>query len=109
MVVFVLIALILVVVSITLINSPEEESEACLNAGYRWDPVQEKCIKFGKQIYCSQVYGDVCYEIYQPVCGWFDTNKVRCVKYPCADTFSNDCFACSNENVLFYTQGECPT
>ena len=51
---------------------------------------------------------DVCIELYQPVCGWFDSAKIQCVKYPCAQTFSNRCFACQNANILFWTEGECP-
>jgi len=51
----------------------------------------------------------MCYEIYQPVCGWFNSTKVQCVTYPCAQTFSNDCFACQNQNVAYYTQGKCPS
>src|SRR3989344_1398931 len=50
----------------------------------------------------------VCIELYQPVCGWLDPNKIQCIKYPCAQTFSNSCFACMNENVLYWTEGECP-
>lgn len=38
---------------------------------------------------------DACIEIYQPVCG----NDAR--EYP------NSCFACMNENVIFYLEGEC--
>lgn len=51
---------------------------------------------------------DACIEIYQPVCGWNDPEKIQCIKFPCADTFSNSCFACMDENVLYYTEGECP-
>ena len=40
---------------------------------------------------------DACIEIYQPVCG-FPINK----------TFSNSCFACMDENVIYHTRGECP-
>ncbi len=50
---------------------------------------------------------DVCIELYAPVCGWFGS-EIKCIKYPCAQTFSNSCFACSNGNVEYYTQGECP-
>ena len=51
---------------------------------------------------------DVCYTIYRPVCGWFNPEKIQCIKYPCAETFDNDCVACSKENVLYWTDGKCP-
>ncbi len=57
---------------------------------------------------CPAETGEFCIELYQPVCGYFDPKKIQCIKYPCAQTFSNSCFACSNENVLYYTDGECP-
>lgn len=52
--------------------------------------------------------GQFCTEIYSPVCGWFDSNKIKCIKYPCANTYSNRCFACHEENVKYITQGVCP-
>ena len=52
---------------------------------------------------------DACIEIYQPVCGWSDPEKIVCVTFPCASTFSNSCFACQDENVLYWTEGECPS
>jgi len=51
---------------------------------------------------------DACIEIYQPVCGWNDPEKIKCIKYPCAQTYSNSCFACQDENVLYWTESECP-
>jgi len=51
---------------------------------------------------------DFCIEIYQPVCGWNDPDKIKCITYPCAQTYSNSCFSCMDENVLYYTEGECP-
>jgi len=51
---------------------------------------------------------DACIEIYQPVCGWNDPEKIQCIKFPCANTYSNSCFACTDENVLYYTEGVCP-
>lgn len=39
---------------------------------------------------------DACIEIYQPVCGM-----------PIKQTFSNSCFACSDESVIYYIEGEC--
>lgn len=51
---------------------------------------------------------EACIEIYQPVCGWSDPEKIQCIKFPCANTYSNSCFACMDENVLYYTEGVCP-
>lgn len=51
---------------------------------------------------------DACIEIYQPVCGWSDPDKIKCIKFPCASTYSNSCFACMDENVLYYTREVCP-
>jgi hypothetical protein len=44
---------------------------------------------------------------YRPVCGWFD-ESVQCLTYPCAQTYSNPCMACTNEQVRGWTEGECP-
>lgn len=64
-----------------------------------------------KENFCSENSKKVemCIEIYKPVCGWYDSEKIQCVKYPCAKTFSNDCFACMNENVKYWTEGSCPS
>ncbi|MFQ5531359.1 MAG: hypothetical protein ACE5ES_01960 [Candidatus Nanoarchaeia archaeon] len=60
-------------------------------------------------ILCSQESrnAQACIEIYQPVCGFV---KVECITTPCnldPQTFSNSCFACMNDRVQYYTQGEC--
>jgi hypothetical protein len=55
----------------------------------------------------SQRNSDVCYELYKPVCGYL---QVECITTPCdlqPQTFSNDCFACSNSRVKYYTEGAC--
>jgi hypothetical protein len=59
--------------------------------------------------YCTQEQrnADACIEIYQPVCGWNNEN-IQCIRYPCAQTYSNSCFACIDENVAYWTEGECP-
>ena len=52
----------------------------------------------GKVKYSCQLEArnaDACFEIYQPVCG----NDAR--DYP------NSCFACMNEHVAFYFEGQC--
>ncbi len=51
----------------------------------------------------------VCTLQYQPVCGWFDPSKIQCIKYPCAIVFGNQCQACQHPDVIYTTQGECPT
>lgn len=51
---------------------------------------------------------EICTMEYRPVCGWFDSTKIQCVKYPCANTYSNPCQACANEEVISWTEGECP-
>lgn len=60
--------------------------------------------------YCSSDSrnGSVCTAIYKPVCGWFNATKIQCIKFPCAQTFSNSCAACHNTDVSYWTEGECP-
>lgn len=50
---------------------------------------------------------DACIEIYKPICGWFNSS-INCIKYPCAQTYSNECFACINPSVEYWTDGMCP-
>ncbi len=57
----------------------------------------------------EQRKADFCTEEYAPVCGWSDPAKIQCIRYPCAQTFSNICNACKDENVAYYTVGECPS
>ncbi|MCX8202491.1 MAG: hypothetical protein N3G74_01645 [Candidatus Micrarchaeota archaeon] len=51
---------------------------------------------------------EVCIAVYEPVCGWF-SQPIKCVRYPCAATYSNACFACMDEKVEYWTEGECPS
>ncbi|RLC45659.1 MAG: hypothetical protein DRI23_13245 [Candidatus Cloacimonadota bacterium] len=48
-----------------------------------------------QRIYCEESRPHICYEIYNPVCG--SDGK----------TYSNNCIACSNEKVEWYTEGAC--
>jgi hypothetical protein len=48
-----------------------------------------------------------CLEIFEPVCGWYN-QQIQCFRYPCAQTYSNSCFACSDAKVEYWTTGECP-
>lgn len=55
----------------------------------------------------EQKKGDVCAQVYAPVCAIVN---VQCIKEPCnpvPQTFSNECEACHNALVESYTQGEC--
>ena len=61
------------------------------------------------RVYCeeSQRQADACIEIYQPVCGYSDPEKIQCVRAPCASTYPNSCFACMDENVEYWVDGVC--
>ncbi len=43
----------------------------------------------------------------QPVCGWFN-QSIKCIKYPCAANYGNPCWACSEPQVEYWTEGPCP-
>lgn len=60
--------------------------------------------------FCTQESrnAEACTTIYSPVCGWFDPEKIQCIRYPCAQIFSNSCLACIDKQVLYWTSGECP-
>ena len=64
-----------------------------------------------KAVYCEleQRKAEACTMEYAPVCGWSDPEKIQCIRYPCAQTYGNICTACANENVAYYTVGECPS
>jgi len=59
--------------------------------------------------YCSteSISGDVCSEVAEPVCGWYNEN-INCIVYPCAQTYNNSCFACKDSQVVYWTDGSCP-
>ncbi len=51
--------------------------------------------------------GDVCAQVYAPVCARVN---IQCIKAPCnpiEQTFSNNCEACHNGLVESYSEGEC--
>ena len=59
--------------------------------------------------YCQDVERNrICLQVYQPVCGWFSPAEVQCLRYPCAKSYSNSCFACTDEKVEYWSEGECP-
>ncbi len=55
----------------------------------------------------EQKAAEVCFEIYMPVCGWFN-QSIQCIRYPCAGTYTNSCFACMDPKVDRWTEGQCP-
>ncbi len=97
-------------------KSPEECSRIQYFCAQGFQQFKDECgcgceeIQYQAQIknYCKEErQGDVCVQLYDPVCGFFDPEKIACKKEPCAETFSNNCFACLDENVLYWTEGEC--
>lgn len=70
---------------------------------------QTKSIEKGKT-YCTPESrkGEFCPTNYDPVCGWFDAQKVQCISYPCAETYSNSCFACLDAKVEYWAKNACP-
>ena len=86
----------------------------CIDPIMEMKPVEETAEKYCNSEFevintCSKESrnADACIEIYQPVCGFMDGEKIQCIRAPCANTYSNSCFACLDENVLYYTEGEC--
>jgi len=60
------------------------------------------------KVYCPNDRGEFCTEEYNPVCGFYNPEQIQCIKYPCAQTYSNGCFACLDKNIQYYTKGSCP-
>ena len=55
----------------------------------------------------EQKGAEACIELYAPVCA---SVQIQCITTPCEPipkTFSNSCFACSENSVDSYTEGEC--
>ena len=62
--------------------------------------------------YCTTSSHDVssCENVDEPVCGWYDLSKVNCAPgEPCVrSVFPNSCKACQNDNIQYWTDGDCP-
>jgi len=85
------------------------------SAGYQWCETKQKCLRSseescpkGTACKTGQRNADACVQVYEPVCGWFDTAKVQCVRAPCAEEYNNSCLACANSEVLYWSEGNCP-
>ena len=50
-------------------------------------------------VVCKDPRHNMCTREYRPVCGYFANGSTK--------TFSNACTACSDQNVISYTQGPC--
>ncbi len=50
---------------------------------------------------------EVCLDRQQHVCGFFDPARVQCVTSPCASTYTNNCYACQEKDVLYWVKGKC--
>lgn len=63
-----------------------------------------------EKVFCSNESRnvDACITLYDPVCGWNNPDKIKCIKFPCASTYSNSCNACKNSDVYYWTSGICP-
>lgn len=61
-----------------------------------------------EKVFCNESQRNVfCTREYIPVCGFFDSEQIQCVKEPCGQTYGNKCDACSDEKVLYWEEGEC--
>ena len=92
-----LIIILLILAAVVFVLSFSRQSEPLENLP---EIIKEK-------IYCppESREADVCIQIFEPVCGFF--NSKTCTEKPCTKTYSNSCSACSDEKVLYYTEGEC--
>ncbi len=61
------------------------------------------------RIYCTSEdrESDICTFLYDPVCGYFNPEKIKCVQAPCASQYPNSCIACSDEAVEYWVSGVC--
>ncbi|MDP3881849.1 MAG: hypothetical protein Q8Q31_03145 [Nanoarchaeota archaeon] len=97
---FLVLAAILVLIWYNMPNSTE-------NNGYNPPVYSNNTDNAGNLCYEEGRDSDFCTEQYDPVCGWFNQN-IQCIKYPCAQTYSNSCFACLDDKVEYWTKGQCP-
>lgn len=97
----------------------DKDAHGCIgSAGYSWCEAKQKCLRVWEEDcntgnekinLCPAEHNPsgICTLEYRPVCGWFSQN-IKCIKYPCAIDASNPCTACTNEDVNYWTEGECP-
>jgi len=93
-----------------IIGGDKDEYGCLIAAGYSWNETLHSCARQWEIKECTpeSKTAQVCNEMYSATCGWFDSERIQCIKYPCAQTYSNSCFACADEKVKYITEGECP-
>ncbi len=107
-----LIAVLILVIYFIVNNSDkkiggDKDSHGCLIvAGYSWNETKQQCVREWEEsakTYCSaESRGvEVCPELYLPVCG--NAFEIQ----PKPENYSSSCIACSNESIIYYTQGAC--
>ena len=100
--------------------STNAEVNLCIDPAPIMEPVEETPERYcnddfkiieEEKIFCSNDSrnAEVCITLYDPVCGWNNPDKINCIKFPCASTYSNSCNACKNPDVLYFTKGKCPS
>ncbi len=93
-------------------TGPNCEFQACPNGDQPAEPSPvepEPTEPMSGSVTCTDEMrkAEACIEIYAPVCAQV---QVECITTPCnpvPQTYSNSCFACSEDRVLSYTEGAC--
>lgn len=78
------------------IGGQRDEHGCLIPAGYSWNETDQLCVKEWTRKPCPEERGEVCIEIYEPVCG-----------LPTKKQYSNSCFACLDPEVTQFIDGEC--
>jgi hypothetical protein len=70
----------------------------CVEVAY-----EGECEVSEEKVFCTEEQrgAEVCIMLYAPVCGYNENDEI-------IETYSNSCFACANEEVIYYINGECP-
>jgi len=99
-------ALLIVVLLIIIFNLRSDQNptiggqtgkHGCLiPAGYSWNETDQLCVREWTRQTCPEERGEVCITIYEPVCG-----------LPTKKQYSNSCFACLDNEVKQYIDGQC--